>query len=325
MYQLLTFLTGAILSVMIMVNGGLSARYGIFIAAAIIHAVGSLFALCVCALQKEKKELWRHRPVWIYLGGAIGVLTTLFNNFAYEKISTTSIVALGLLGQLITSVLIDCFGIFGMERRPIRGKSPWGRFWGGVFALAGILAMLDNTVTASIYAVGLSLCAGATVVLSRTVNARLAEQIGPLRGSLVNHLVGLPITVVLALIAAINNGAGNNADYGFIPWIYCGGVLGVVTVLLTNIVVPKVPAFRLTSLSFVGQVLTGILLDMFWGNGYSDATLTGGILVAIGIAVSMAMEWQADCKEQRERAYWDRIEKMNQEHRQHIMEKYSNR
>lgn len=44
MYQLLTFLIGVNLAVMILVNGGLSAQYGVLVATAIIHAVGSLSA-----------------------------------------------------------------------------------------------------------------------------------------------------------------------------------------------------------------------------------------------------------------------------------------
>lgn len=177
MYQLLTFLIGVVLAVMIMVNGRLSAQYGVFLAAAIVHAVGSVSALAACAFQKDKKALWRHRPAWIYLGGAVGVLTTLFNNFAYGKISTTSIVALGLFGQFLTSVLIDGLGLFGMEHRPICGKSPHGRLVGCLFALAGILVMLDPTVTSSALAIGFSVCAGVTVVLSRTINARLSDLI----------------------------------------------------------------------------------------------------------------------------------------------------
>ncbi len=53
----------------------------------------------------------------MYLGGAIGVLTTLFHNLAFTKISVTSIIALSLFGQTITSLIVDKFGIFGMQKR----------------------------------------------------------------------------------------------------------------------------------------------------------------------------------------------------------------
>ena len=119
MYQLLALINGIILSVMISVNGNLSVQYSAFTAAAIIHAVGSLFALLLCAFQKNRKPVWTHRPRWIYLGGAIGVFTTVFQNLAFTCISITSVIALGLLGQTVTSLVIDSSGLFGMEKRPL--------------------------------------------------------------------------------------------------------------------------------------------------------------------------------------------------------------
>ena len=44
MYQLLALLTGVTLAVMVSVNGNLTAAYSVFVAAAIVHLVGSLFA-----------------------------------------------------------------------------------------------------------------------------------------------------------------------------------------------------------------------------------------------------------------------------------------
>lgn len=91
MYTLLTILTGATLAVMISINGNLSARYGAFPAAAIIHAVGSVTAILLCLMQKEKKKITGHRPLWIYLGGFIGVATTVFHDLAAPLFGTNSI------------------------------------------------------------------------------------------------------------------------------------------------------------------------------------------------------------------------------------------
>ena len=167
----------------------------------------------------------------------------------------TSIVALGLLGQTITSVLLDRFGWLGAPKRRVDRSVAVAL----ISAPVGIFLMLDGSVSQSILAVLLSLGAGVTVVLSRMVNARLASETSPLAGSFVNHLVGLPICVVLLLLV----GQWTTPAAGTMePWMYCGGMLGVTTVLLFNITVPKVSAFRLTLLSFVGQVFTGVALDV---------------------------------------------------------------
>ena len=288
MYQLLALINGIILSVMISVNGNLSVQYSAFTAAAIIHAVGSLFALLLCAFQKNRKPVWPHRPRWIYLGGAIGVFTTVFQNLAFTCISITSVIALGLLGQTVTSLVIDSSGLFGMEKRPL----PRYALIGLSLSVFGIFVMLDTTVTTAALGAAISFASGISMVLSRTANARLAEKTGALQGSLVNHLTGLPITVGLALAAAAISGTPVTVSAGgsFRLWIYLGGALGVIVVMLLNITVPKIPGFQLTLLVFVGQVFTGILLDSAAGSYHTGTSLWGGIIIAAGIAVNMILE-----------------------------------
>ncbi len=284
MYQLLALLTGIILSIMVLINGNLTDHYGLFLAAVIIHVVGSMSAFLLCMIQKEKKPLFTHHPKWIYLGGAIGVFTTVFTNFAYGHISVTSIVALGLLGQAITSLVIDTLGLFGMKKQAFGKRS----IPGFVVSFLGILFMLDQSVSGAIIVVLLSFSAGITVVLSRTVNARLAEKIGALQGSLVNHLVGLPFTIIVALL--VGQVSPISTISTFQPWIYFGGILGVAVVLLSNLTVPRVSAFRLTLLIFVGQVFTGILLDLVLGHNISSISFVGGIVIISGLAINLIIE-----------------------------------
>lgn len=285
MYQLLALANGVLLALMISINGNLSAEYPMFTAAVIIHIVGSILAVILCALQKDKSPIWHHQPKWMYLGGAIGVFIVVFQNTAFQYISITSVVALGLLGQTMTSLIVDNFGLFGMERRPLQKYS----FIGLAIALVGIFMMLDTSLTAELMAVSFSFGAGVALVFSRTVNARLGEIIGPLRGSLVNHLVGLAVTLVLAVLFESGAFAAITIDTAR-PWIYIGGMLGVFAIMLLNIVVPRIQAFQLTLLLFIGQVFCGILLDIIVGNSYSDASFTGGIIIALGIVINMLIE-----------------------------------
>lgn len=299
MYQLLALLAGLTIAVLVTINGYLSAQYGLFLAAVIIHIVGSLFAWLVCLVKKEKSQAQEHIPIWFYLGGAFGVLTTLFNVFAFEHISMTSIIALGLLGQTVISLIIDRFGLFGMEKRPFQKFS----FIGLAFALAGILLMLDSSVAQAVFAVFLSFCAGITVVLARSVNARLAKEVGPVHSALINHLVGLPITVIIAVVAFCISPTSWEVTFSPRLWIYLGGVLGVVAVLLFNLTVPMISAFSLTVLSFVGQFFTGIVFDIAVGRTYSNASFLGGIIIATGVAAMLVAERVASAKARKKKAY----------------------
>lgn len=280
METILSLLTGVVIAVMITWNGQLTNGYGNYAAAVIIHVVGTLFSGALCLAGRRK--IFAKVPAWAYLGGAIGVLSTLFNNYAFAHITMTSIVALGLLGQTITSVLLDRFGWLGAPKRPVDRSVAVAL----ICAPIGIFLMLDGSITSSLPAVVLSLGAGVTVVLSRMVNARLASETSPLAGSFVNHLVGLPICVVLLLLV----GQWTTPAAGTMePWMYCGGMLGVTTVLLFNITVPRVSAFRLTLLSFVGQVFTGVALDVMLGQTASAASFRGGLVIAGGLLASQLL------------------------------------
>ena len=275
MYEMLALLTGLILSVMVSVNGNLSESFGVFRASVIIHVVGILFAFLLCTVRRENRKLSGHAPAWIYLGGVIGAFTTVFNNLAFGHISMTSIVALGLLGQTLMSLVIDWLGLFGMKRCPFCRYSLVGL----AFSLTGIFIMLDATVGQAACAVLLSLGAGVTVVLSRTVNARLSGKVG-----------ALPVTVVSCVLAGETMLPVSGSGLASHPWIYTGGMMGVIVVLLCNLTVPRLPAFRLTMLTFVGQIFTGVILDVASGKGRLDPSFAGGLVIAAGIAVNMGLE-----------------------------------
>lgn len=284
MYTMMTVLSGVILAIMVAVNGSLSDHYGVFVSSVIIRIAGSLFALLACLIRRERILVRERIPLWFYLGGAIGVSTTSLQNLAFGRISMTSIIALGLLGQSLTSVLIDALGLFGMKRVPLKKSS----FIGFAFALWGIGMMLDTSVFSSGMAIFASAGAGVFVVISRAVNARLAERTSPLQGSLINQLAGLPVCAAAAWIAT-----GSVLSRGLCadrPWIYLGGALGVVVVMLSNIALPHISSFRLTALTFAGQIFAGIFFDLLLGQAYSDVSFRAGVVIAAGMVASMIAE-----------------------------------
>ena len=285
MYDLLALLTGVVISVMVAINGNLAAFYGILGATVIIHIVGCLVAFSILKFRRQD-AFRRGVPWWLYLGGVIGVVTTIMNNFTYGKISLTGIVALGLLGQTVMALIIDSFGLFGMQKYAFKKSTLFGL----AFAAVGIFVMLKDSFGSVLWAVVLSLAAGILVVLSRTVNAGLSERVGALQGSFLNHMAGLPIAVAVLALMGRNDAIVNSFSLSPRVWIYAGGALGVAVVFLYNITVPKIPAFRLTLLAFVGQIFTGAALDLITKQGYSKSTFIGGLMVAAGVGVNELLE-----------------------------------
>ena len=287
MYQLLVLFTGVIISVMVSTNGDLSQSLGTYYAAVIIHIVGTGFAFILCLLKKQKINKKVAVPFWAYLGGAIGAVTTLSNTFAYSQTSMRSLVALGLLGQTITSNIIDTFGWFGMKKHPMRNTT-----WVGLaLSFVGLAVMMDYSDTSGIIAVIVCLFTGVTVVTGRSINSRLSNETGALVGSFYNHVTGLPICIVLSLLLPTTQTITLSTVK---PWMFLGGTMGVLVVTLYNITVPKVSAFRLTLLAFIGQVFSGIVIDVAYGKTISPKLFWGSVLISMGLLLSMTLEYLSE-------------------------------
>ena len=286
MHKLLALIVGVVIAVMLVFNGELTGFYGVYLAAVLIHLAGLLPAFVSMKLKKQRVLGHRGVPLWMYLGGAVGVFTTVFNNAAFGHMSMTAIVALSLLANTLTSLLIDTLGLFGMPKRKLR----LGTLLGLVFALGGILWMLIGAEGDLLLAMLLSFGAGVTTVLARMINGRLATRIGDYAGSLVNLLVGTPAAILCLLL--LGRGEWSMlTNFTWAPWwTFIGGVLGAFVVLLNNMIVLKVPALQLTLLSFVGQVFAGFLFDLLLQRGYSLRTLVGGLLIAAGVCLNLLLE-----------------------------------
>ena len=117
---LLAVLSGALISIMVAINGELTARIGNYPATVIIHIAGLIMIVVVMLVMRMKLHPGPRAPWYLYLGGVIGVGSVMFNNFTYPILGVSVSLALGLLGQLLLSLVIDRFGFFGMPKLPLR-------------------------------------------------------------------------------------------------------------------------------------------------------------------------------------------------------------
>lgn len=107
----------------------------------------------------------------------------------------------------------------------------------------------------------LAFASGVTIVLSRMITAHLGAYVGTLRSALANYAIGFGGALLLfllrgAVIRTVQTPASPTRIVDF-----SGGLLGVMTVLLCIILVPKLPSYVLTLLIFLGQLSSGITLD----------------------------------------------------------------
>jgi transporter family-2 protein len=282
MYYLLSLLTGILISVMVAFNGGLTEQYGVHSATVIIHILGLLLITIITIIKREHP--FSERYVWfLYLGGALGVMTTAFNNLAFSRISVSSILALGLFGQSITGLLIDQYGFLNMPKHIFQKRKLIGLF----LILCGIIFMTNNF---DVLAVLVSFIAGINIVISRTLNAKLAELTSIRTSTFYNYLIGLLVAVPVCFLFGQNEAAFTAFAVSPSIYLYFGGIIGVGVVLLSNITVTRISSFYLSLFLFIGQVFSGILIDMVISQTFSPRNLIGGIFVAIGLSVNLLLD-----------------------------------
>lgn len=282
MNYMIALLSGIIIAVMVVCNGGLTAQFGVYSANVIIHIVG-LLLITLLIFIRGKNPFAKKMPWYLYLGGAIGVATTAFNNLAYGRISVSAILALGLLGQSIASIIIDQFGFLNLPKHPFKKN----KLLGLLLIVCGIVLMITDF---EILAVPLSFLAGISLVISRILNARLAENTSISSSTFFNYLIGLAVAAPIMVFVGRNEPFLTQPIFSLDIYIYFGGILGVAVVLLSNLIVTKISAFYMTLFLFIGQVFSGLLLDTIISGGFSIRNLLGGVLVAVGLFTNLFVD-----------------------------------
>ncbi|SHK48253.1 Putative inner membrane exporter, YdcZ [Anaerocolumna jejuensis DSM 15929] len=135
----------------------------------------------------------------------------------------------------------------------------------------------------------LSILAGVTVVLGRILNAKLAEKIGTVQATVINYVVGIFFSFLFLLI--MNRGLSFTSHPSQLPfWAYLGGILGVAIIMISNYTTPRVPAFYLTLLVFLGQLAVGILIDWLVSKDFSPLKLIGSLFVVAGFTYNLLLD-----------------------------------
>lgn len=137
MYYFLSLITGSLFAFMISANGTVGESAGSYASSVIIHFTGLIGILLILTIKQSKFKNLRSFPLWMYGAGFIGIITVLFSNTSYTALGVSLTTALGLLGQLITSILIDHFGWFGLPVVRFNAK----KMIGFTIILGGIILM----------------------------------------------------------------------------------------------------------------------------------------------------------------------------------------
>ena len=109
--------TGFFIAIMVTINTNLSQSIGKSYSVFIIHLIGLTTLLGAVLISKNKVKFTRELPLWVYLGGGLGIFVVLFNNLTVQNIGVSLALSLGIAGQIITSIFLEHIGFLGTVKK----------------------------------------------------------------------------------------------------------------------------------------------------------------------------------------------------------------
>lgn len=123
-YSLLALLSGALFPLQTAVNAQLGRLIGGALVATIVSFCVGLVALAVILLVTTRAfpdaGVLRSVPIHLYVGGLLGATFLGLSVFLTPRIGSGTLLCLVVAGQILTSMAIDTFGLFGL---PVHGLS----------------------------------------------------------------------------------------------------------------------------------------------------------------------------------------------------------
>ncbi|MFP1603037.1 DMT family transporter [Microbacterium sp. 2216-1] len=262
---------GVMTAVQARINGVLGVRLDDGIVAGLVSfAVGLTALLIVVPLipsaRAGVRRLWqgirsRTIPFWMLLGGTCGALTVSTQGLVAGVLGVSLFTVGVVAGQTIHGLVLDRIG-FGPSG--VVAVTP-GRVLGGALALAAVAISLGGDVLASapLWLLLLPFAAGAGIAWQAGANGRLARATAsPITATLMSFTAG---TVVLALAAGLSVAVtGMPAALPAEPWLYVGGLLGFVYILLGAWLVAHTGVLLLGLGSVLGQLVASVVIDLVW-------------------------------------------------------------
>lgn len=271
------------------IHGELGTEIGDGALTAIISfSVGLLILLAMLAGSKEMRAgmagirtaaVSRELPWWLLLGGLAGALTV------FSQAMTAAVVGVALFsvavvaGQTTSSLIIDRIGLgpAGIIRPGARRLLA-----AAVAVVAVLIGVWGELESGASWLLLLPVAAGFGMGYQQAANGRVREAAGSAAAAtLLNFTVGLIALCLGWLITQLASGFSWPAAFPTEFWLYLGGALGVVQVLIMSYVVRWTGVLLLGLGLIFGQLAAALLLD--WQA--AEVELTVNVIAGAGLAL----------------------------------------
>lgn len=282
-------IAGGLVAVQARVNSGLAFEIesGIF-AALISFGIGLLIISTASMLMPSNRKSFYEVirslrggtiPLFLIFAGAIGGFFVIIQS-SIAGVIGVSLFSVGVVtGASLSALVLDGKGLLGLEKREI-GLI---RIFGTLLAIAGLVVVGDFSNYSFDPLILLAFVAGVGMGFQQAMNGlfgKLAKT--AVIPTLFNFLAG---TLLIALALLLLEGGKVPEYLPNNPFLYIGGVVGVIFIFVQVVVLPKIGALTMGISMLVGQLVGSVLLDWLLpiaSRPITISTLLGILLAMVG-------------------------------------------
>lgn len=286
-YIILAILTGMMVASQSSLNALLHPFIGVLGVGFSVLLINALCSLLFGLVVDKKLPNLKGMPFYCYFGGVCAVFVLGFSGYLVSYLGAGVTVCLSVSGQLFISAVVDHFGLFGTEKVLFRKE----RIPGFLCILAGILMINLAGVDAFtgvkssgmlIFLLLFNIVVGFVTVFARMFNFEASKYVGKIDGSFASSIAGAIVSLAVMLI--FSGLRAPVSSYIEAPvFAYISGAVGTAACVCTMICYEKMKIFHATSFMLVGQIVFGILADLFYWGSLPFTKLFGILIVCVGI------------------------------------------
>ncbi|MEV6243596.1 DMT family transporter [Lentzea sp. NPDC051838] len=286
---LLAALGGVAIAVQGRINGSLAQELHNGLLAALVSFGGGLLVLITAVLPAKSgragllrlRDALRQRRIrwWECIGGTCGAFLVASQGLAIATIGVAVFTVAVVVGQVVSSLVVDRSGIGPGEPKPLT----WTRVAGAAVGVVAVVVAVSTRFTSpgALWLAVLPLVAGLLMGWQQAVNGLVREASGhSLVTIMVNFATGTVVLAVVNLVAA--RGA---AAFPSQWWLYIGGLLGIVGVGGAIVSVRFIGVLMVGLCAVCGQLIGAVLLDAVSGHLVLP-TIIGVVLTLVSVGVA---------------------------------------
>lgn len=291
-YIVLDFITGMVISVMVVCNTELGVAATMGVSLIVNHIVGLTILSCILFFGKKNKTLNPVRtkaPWYLWFSGLFGLAILNCNYYTVIYTGASLAMASTVFGQSAISLVYDLTGFMGMQKYAINAK----KILSLTVSFAGILIMASTNEGSFAFAfILLGVLAGALTMTQMVLNSTFSRYKGSFFAARHNFLVGLLAGLLFYGVFSPQQTIQGFKAVGEIPLLLTvsGGILAVFVVVSTNIVVTKIPAIYSALLLSGAQILMSLAIDATFYGKFSPTLLSGSLLMLLGMAGNILVD-----------------------------------